>query len=66
MVTSDAAAAVEAVGSGECVVLVLPEGESPPRPAGPGRLAVMVGDRTDPAVVEAAGEMHRELFERAG
>lgn len=29
---------------------------------GSGRLAIMVGDRSDPAVMAAAQEMHDELF----
>ena len=63
MVVDDLATALELVASGSDVVLVIPEGADPgPLPVGAGRLAVMVGDPTDPATITAAKAMHAELF----
>lgn len=44
------------------VAVVAPGEPSPPAEGGPGRLAVLVGDAGDPAVVAAAEEMALELF----
>lgn len=60
MVVDDEQAAGEAVRAGRDVVLIT-AGPDPAR-SGPGRLAVMIGDRRDPAVVAAAQEMDAELF----
>lgn len=64
MVVDDPKEALELARNGIDVVLVLA-----PRDAyvslfraGPGRVAVLVGEADDPGVAEAAAEMHRELF----
>ena len=67
MVVDEVDAAVEMVASGANVVLVIAEGNDPgPLPEGPGRLAVMVGDLSDPATRMAAEAMHAELFQAQG
>lgn len=62
MVVDDERAAGEAVRAGRDVVLITAGGTPGPAASGPGRLAVMIGDRRDPAVVAAAQEMDAELF----
>ena len=68
MVTDDASVAMELLASGVDVVLVI-TGDSGATPAPmnhsgrtAGRLAVMVGDTSDPATMAAAREMDAELF----
>ena len=72
MVTDDPTVASQEVGRGANVVLIVGEhsgwpGEIPFGPTGPvgegaGRLALMVGNPSDPATRAAAQEMHDELF----
>lgn len=64
MVVDDPKEALELAQDGIDVVLVLaPEAACVSlSPAGPGRVAVLVGAADDPRVAEAAAEMHRELF----
>ncbi|HLH46938.1 MAG TPA: hypothetical protein VKV25_07250 [Acidimicrobiales bacterium] len=61
--TADRDEARRLLAAGVHVALVLPAGETAPEAgAGPGRLAVLVGDPADPAVAAAADEMAGELF----
>jgi hypothetical protein len=63
LVCVDRPSAATATAAGTDVVLVLPEGVPVAlRPSGPGRLAVMVGDPTDPAALAAAAAMGAEVF----
>ena len=62
MVEHDAGTALRRVAEGCDVVLVAAADSPPLRVAGPGRLAVMVGDPADRDVLAAASEMERELF----
>jgi hypothetical protein len=72
VVTDDPTVALQEVGRGANVVLIVGEhsrwpGEIPFSSTGPvgegaGRLAVMVGDPSDPSTQAAAQEMHDELF----
>ncbi|MGH7085978.1 MAG: hypothetical protein ACREFN_13420 [Acetobacteraceae bacterium] len=62
MVVDDPAEAARLVAAGHAVVLIVAEGVAGGWPAGPGRMAVMVGDAGDPAVREAAQAMAAELF----
>ena len=72
MITDDPTVAFEEVGRGVSVVLIIGESASwPPEipfsstglvGEGGGRLAVMVGDPSDPSTRSAAQEMHDELF----
>ena len=68
MVTDDAAVAMELLARGVDVVLVVAtDSGATPAPMNPsgqtrGRLAVMVGDTSDPATMAAAREMDAELF----
>ena len=65
----DPTAAAESVADGADVVLIVAPGWAGPagsEAGGPGRLAQMVGDPTDPAVRRAAAEMDAELFPAAG
>ncbi|MGH9057386.1 MAG: hypothetical protein ACRDYY_16240 [Acidimicrobiales bacterium] len=66
MVVDDPAEAARLVAAGQAVVLIVAEGVMLRGgwPAGPGRMAVMVGDAGDPAVREAAEAMAAELFGR--
>lgn len=60
-------AAFRLVGSGANVVVIVPEGiEWREVSAGPGRLAVLVGDPGDPATRAAAAAMDAELFPGSG
>lgn len=62
MVVDDPAVAARMVGAGMDVVLIVGPGGDPVAAEGPGRLAVMVGEASDPAVQAAAAEMDGELF----
>jgi len=66
MVVDDPTIALELAAGGHDVVLVLPATGAVPASPGPGRIAVMVGDGTDPAVRAAAQEMDSELFGARG
>ena len=69
MVCDDVERALEMVGAGAGVVLIVAPGHPPPViPRGsPGRLAFFVGEADDPAVIGAAEDMDAELFgARAG
>jgi hypothetical protein len=58
----DEDAAIAAVAAGERVVLILPPGSPGPDRPHSGRLAFLVGDAGDPAVVEAAEAMAADLW----
>jgi hypothetical protein len=73
VVVDDAAEAQRLLGKGVDVVLIVAPGAPPSalesRTPGlelPGRLAILVGEASRADVVEAAREMDRELFGRAG
>ena len=64
MVVDDLGEALRRVADGEAVVLLV-DADAPPLrelPAGPGRLAVLVGSRSDPQDWKAARAMAEELF----
>jgi hypothetical protein len=67
-VVDDVGEALDAVGRGRAVVLVADTASAPEAvtglgsPGSPGRLAVFVGDPSDPADRELAGVMADELF----
>lgn len=72
MVVDEAAVAARMVAAGTDVVLIVDAAVAirpgilgpadTGTPCSPGRLAVVVGDPADPAVVAAAAEMEQELF----
>ena len=64
VVVDDVEAALGRLAAGESVVLVLEPGSPPIGEVrqGPGRLAVIVGSLSDPAVRDAAAAMDAELF----
>jgi hypothetical protein len=64
VVVDDWEEAARLVAEGRAVVLLV-DADPPPvgsMPAGPGRLALFVGSRSDPAAWEAARAMAAELF----
>ena len=68
MVVDDLGEALRRVADGEAVVLLI-DADAPPLgalPAGPGRLAVFVGSRSNPRDWEAARAMAEELFGLGG
>ncbi|HET9077677.1 MAG TPA: hypothetical protein VFN68_12160 [Acidimicrobiales bacterium] len=62
MVVDDPVGARALCAEGRNVVVVVAPGAPLCRPAGPGRLAVFVGDPEDAAVRAGAAEMDAELF----
>ncbi len=62
MVVDDRETALALTMQGTDVILVVAAGAPAAVSAGPGRLALMVGDPGDPAVAAAAAEMNAELF----
>jgi cephalosporin hydroxylase len=63
VVTADPAEALQLIQQGRDVVLIVgDETDVPPAARGAGRLALMVGDPSDPATAAAAREMDDELF----
>jgi hypothetical protein len=65
VVCASAAEAVRLVAGGGHVVLIVADAGAPLPPelhVGPGRVAIFVGDPTDPAVRAAAEDMGQELF----
>ena len=66
MITADPNEARAAREQGVDVVLVVRPGTLVDEVGAPGRLAVLVGDPTDPAVERAAADMESELFGAGG
>lgn len=65
VIVTDPDEALALAAAGSRVVFVVEPGRGAPEwDVQPGRLAVMVGDPADPAVLSAADAMDRELFGR--
>jgi hypothetical protein len=68
VVVDDLSQALDLIGQGRDVVLIVAPGDPAVHLSGrgPGRLAIFVGDPCSPEVRGAAEAMERELFSRSG